>query len=71
MDWGVLQVRRRTHQQQHIVQILGARPPYGAPVQHAWRCTCGDSQAFSGPLSISSTLTSAQMHAYLWGGSIA
>ena len=32
---------------------------------------CGDSQAFSGPLSISSTWTSAQMHAYLWGGSIA
>ena len=48
-----------------------SRPPFGGPAQYAWRCTCGDSQAFSGPLSISSTWTSAQMHAYLWGGSIA
>ena len=71
MDWGVLQVRRRTKQQQHVVQILDYTLAHGAPIQHAWRCTCGDSQAFSGPLSISSAWTSAQMHAYLWGGAIA
>ena len=63
--------RPRTRQQQHVVNILAARPPFGGPAQYAWRCTCGDSQAFSGPLSISSMWTSAQMHAYLWGGSIA
>ena len=63
--------RPRTRQQQHVVQILWAKPPGGAPVQHGWQCTCGDSQAFSGPLSISSAWTSAQMHAYLWGGVVA
>ena len=61
----------RTRQQQHVVQILTVRPSLGGPTQHAWRCTCGDNQAFSGPLSMSSTWTSAQMHAYLWGGEIA
>ena len=50
---------------------LTARPPFGGPAQYAWRCTCGDSQAFSGPLSLSSTWTSAQMHVHLRGGEIA
>ena len=64
-------MRRRTERQHHVVNILTVRPPFSGPAQYAWQCTCGDSQAFSGPLSISSTWTSAQMHAYLWGGSIA
>ena len=72
MDWGVLQVRRRTKQQHHIVQILGARPPYGAPVQHAWQCTtCGDHEVFSGCGSLQSAWVTAQMHISLWGGTIA
>lgn len=64
-------MRRQAERQHHVVNIFTARPPFGGPAQHGWQCTCGDSQAFSGPLSISSTLTSAQMHAYLWGGPIA
>lgn len=71
MDWGVLQVRRRTKQQHHIVQILGARPPYGAPAQHAWQCTCGDSEVFTGYGSLKSAWTTAQMHVHLWRGVIA
>ena len=64
-------MRKSRTDQRHVVNILTARPPFGGPAQYAWRCICGDSQAFSGPLSISSTWASAQMHAYLWGGSIA
>ena len=64
-------MRKSSADQHHVVNILTARPPFGGHAQYAWRCTCGDSQAFSGPLSISSTWTSAQMHAYLWGGLIA
>ena len=62
--------RPSARQQRHVVQILGARPPGGGPVLYGWQCTCGDHETFTGPLSISSTLTSAQMHVYLWGGQI-
>ena len=64
--------KSRTRQQQHVVQILGARPPYGAPVQHAWQCTtCGDHEVFTGHGSLKSAWTTAQMHVHLWGGEIA
>ena len=65
-------MKPRTPSQQHTVQILGARPPCGAPVQHAWQCiTCGDHEVFTGHGSLKSAWTTAQMHAYLWGGEIA
>ena len=63
--------RPRTRQQQHVIQILGARPPYGAPVQHGWQCTCGDQEVFSGACSIRSAWMTAQMHAKIWRGVIA
>ena len=63
--------KSRTRQQQHVIQILGARPPYGAPVQHGWQCTCGDHEVFSGHGSLKSAWTAAQMHVHLWGGEIA
>ena len=64
-------MRKSRTDQRHVVNIITVKLRLGGPSQYAWRCTCGDSQAFSGPLSISSTWTSAQMHAYLWGGSVA
>ena len=64
-------MRRQAERQHHVVNIFTARPPFGGPAQHGWPCTSGDSQARSGPPSISSTLTSGQLPARLWGGPIA
>ena len=63
--------RFRTRQQQHVVQILWAKPPGGGPVLHGWQCTCGDSEVFSGACSIRSAWTTAQMHAKIWRGVVA
>ena len=63
--------RPRTRQQQHVVRILGARPPFGGTVEHGWQCTCGDHEVFSGACSLRSAWTTAQMHAKIWRGVIA
>ena len=63
--------RSRTRQQQHVIQILGARPPFGGIVEHGWQCTCGDHEVFSGACSLRSAWTTAQMHAKIWRGVIA
>ena len=60
----------RTRQQQHVVQILGARPPYGAPVQHGWQCTCGDHETYLGSTSATRAWETARMHCMLQGGTI-
>ena len=71
MDWGVLQVRRRTKQQQHVVQIIDYAIAHGAPIQHAWRCTCGDTEAFRGEDAVMKAWITAERHAKIWGGRIA
>lgn len=63
--------RPSTRQQHHAVQILGARPPGGGPVEHGWQCTCGDHEVFIGSTSLRSAWTTAQMHAKIWRGVIA
>ena len=62
--------RPRTRQQ-HVVQILGARPPFGGTVEHGWQCTCGDYETYIGARSIKSAWMTARMHIRLWGGVIA
>ena len=61
----------RNRQQQHVIQILGARSPFGGVVEHGWQCTCGDHEVFTGHGSLKSAWTTAQMHVHLWGGEIA
>ena len=63
--------RPSTRQQQHTVQILGARPPGGEHEVFGWQCTCGDSEVFIGSTSLRSAWTTAQMHAKIWRGVIA
>ena len=61
----------RNRQQQHVIQILGPRSPFGGIVEHGWQCTCGDHEVFAGHGSLKSAWTTAQMHVRLWGGEIA
>ena len=64
--------RPRTRQQQHVVQILTARPPFGGPAQYAWQCTTSAAhEVYTGHGSLKSAWTTAQMHVHLWGGEIA
>ena len=56
---------------EHVINLLQSQPPYRAPVQHGWQCTCGDHEVFTGACSIRSAWTTAQMHAKIWRGVIA
>ena len=64
-------MRKSRTDQQHVVNILTVRPPFGGPSQYAWQCTCGDHEVFSGACSLRSAWTTAQMHAKIWRGVIA